>query len=76
MWTGIIAVIAFCIGFFLSSLLACARAADVEMEGMRAATFIPNGRHRKATRGPAGRRIKIAIRPARWTVCDSNGAGI
>lgn len=51
MWTAIIAVIAFCVGFFLAALLACAKSADAEMEEMRATLPFRNDLRREAMGG-------------------------
>ncbi len=53
MWTGIIAIIAFYLGLFLASLLACAKAADTELETIRRTAFCPDDRRWEATVGSA-----------------------
>ncbi len=55
MWIGIITVIAFFAGFCLAAMLACAKAADTEMEKMRIAAFSRNS-HRWHIKGSVFRR--------------------
>ena len=71
MWTGIIVVIAFCLGFFLLSLPACAKAADVEIELMRIITSSGDGQyhHHRATESRT--QMNVASLPGG----DSYGAG-
>lgn len=60
MWTGIIAPIAFCVGFFVASLLASAKAADTEMKMLRRTAPSPDDCCGDAAPGSSAPEIKGA----------------
>lgn len=76
MWSGIIAVIALFLGFFLSSLVGCAKAADAKMEMTRKTASSLDDHRREATGRRSGRQVMIAIRATQWPGANSNGTGI
>ncbi len=76
MWTWIIAVIASCVGFLLASLLACARAADADMEGIQKTASSRNDPRHEAAGGPSSRRVMSATGVGRLPGRNSNGTGM
>lgn len=76
MWTGIIAAIAFFLGFFLSSLVACAKAAGAEMEMTRKTASSRDDHRREETGRRSGRRVISATGAGRSPGRNSNGTGM
>lgn len=67
MWTGIIAIAAFCMGFLMASLLACGKAADAEFERIRRSMSLRKDADSTAeTSGPGVGRVtpSFQARPA------------
>lgn len=75
MWTGIIAVIAFCGGFLLASLLACAKSADREIEVMRKPASTRVDRRQKAVRPALGPSVMIPTGVTHLPNRDSDETG-
>ncbi len=76
MWIGTIAVIAFCVGFLLATLPACAKAADAEVEVMRRTASSQDDHRWEATGGAVGRRVMSPMGVARLPERNSDETGI
>jgi len=76
MWTLIVVVMAFCLGFLVASLLACAKAADVELSRMPRNEAVPESRFREAQGGLPGSQRIHQTGLARMLECCSDEATI